>query len=170
MIFAAYPRVMIKLGDERYEFDRASLMFPEVVEIETVTGLSYGEWLTGLSRYSIRSVAALLHVLRRRAGMASNFAAINFAVDDLDVVPLHDDGTEFTAQEVADDIAKRLADAEEDPTSSATAVPVAGNSNAPQVTSSTSLSSPASTGSGRGNGNGSPGGTSSSSKRTPTPA
>jgi hypothetical protein len=168
MIFAAYPKVAVKLGDERYEFDRASLMFPEVVEIETVSGLSYGEWLTGLSRYSIRSVAALLHVLRRRAGVASNFATINFAVDDLDVVPLHEDGSEFTAAEVADDITKRLA--APDPTS-ATDEPVA--LDAPprtQVTSGTSLTSPGSTTSAPGNGNGSPGVTSRSSKRMPTRA
>ncbi|SRR6266702_3388523 len=170
MIFAVYPKVAVKLGDERYEFDRATLMFPEVVEIETVSGLSYGEWAAGLSRYSIRSVAALLHVLRRRAGAASNFAAISFAVDDLDVVPLHEDGSEFTAQEVADDIVKRVAEAEEaaNPTS-ATAAPVASSGPPPQVTSGTSLTSPGSTTSGHGSGNGSPGVISRSSKRTPTP-
>jgi hypothetical protein len=159
MIFAAYPRVVVKLGDERYEFDRASLMFPEVVEIETVSGLSYGEWVTGLSRYSIRSVAALVHVLRRRAGVASNFAAINFAVDDLDVVPLHEDGTEFTAAEVSDDIAKRLAP--EDPTS-ATAAPVdsGGDGPEPVTTAPTSPSSQSDSISGHGSSNGSPGETS----------
>ncbi len=170
MIFAVYPRVAVKLGDERYEFDRASLMFPEVVEIENVTGMSYGEWEAQLSRYSIRAVAALVHVLRRRAGVASNFAAINFAAADLDVVPLHEDGREFTAQEVADDITKRVTEAEEaaNPTS-ATAGPAAVASGpVPQVTSSTGLTSPGSTTSGPGNGNGSPGVTSRSSKRTPT--
>ena len=167
MIFAAYPRVAVKLGDERYEFDRASLMFAEVVEIETVSGLSYGEWVTGLSRYSIRSVAALLHVLRRRAGIASNFAQINFAVDDLDVVPLHEDGTEFTAAEVSEDITKRLE--APDPTSG-TDAPVVSDPPPTPVTSDTSLTSPASTTSAPGNGNGSRGGTSRSSRRTPTRA
>lgn len=171
MIFNLYPRVAVKLGEERYEFDRASLMFAEVVEIENVTGYSYGEWQSELGRYSIRAVAGLLHVLRKRAGVPSDFASMSFAAADLDVAPLHPDGREFTAAEVAEDITKRAAEAREaanPPTATAAPAPVA----APAAggSSSTRRSSPASITSGRGNGNGSPGGTSRSSKRTPTPA
>lgn len=171
MIFNLYPRVAVKLGDERYEFDRASLMFSEVVELENVTGYSYGEWQSELGRYSIRAVAGLLHILRRRAGVPSDFAAMNFAAADLDVAPLHDDGREFTADEVAADITKRAAEAREaanPPT--ATAAPAAVASGPTPDTNGISRSSPASITSGRGNGNGSPGGTSRSSKRTPTRA
>lgn len=171
MIFNLYPRVLVKLGDERYEFDRASLMFSEVVELENVTGYSYGEWQSELGRYSIRAVAGLLHILRRRAGVPSDFGSMNFAAADLDVVPLHDDGREYTAGEVAADITKRAAEAREaaNPTS-ATAGTVAVASGQTPGTNGTSRSSPASITSGRGSGNGSPGGTSRSSKRTPTPA
>jgi hypothetical protein len=166
MIFAFYPKVAVKLGDERYEFDRSSLMFSEVVAIETASGYSYGEWEQDLRRYSIRAVAVLVHVLRKRAGVPSDFDTLDFAADDLDVVPLHPDGTEFTAQEVADDIGKRLEEAK-DPTGAA------GNATSGQTpdtgsTPSTSLTLPASTGSSPGSGNGSPGATSKGSKRTRT--
>lgn len=145
MIFSLYPRVAVKLGDERYEFDRSSLMFTEVVEIENVTGLSFGEWQFELGRYSIRAVAGLLHVLRKRAGVPSDFETMNFAADDLDVTPLHDDGTEFTAAEVAGDIQRRGQEAQ-DPTAAA-------NGHGPQAaTASTSRSSPANTESGPGSG------------------
>lgn len=165
MIFAFYPKVAVKLGDERYEFDRNSLMFTEVVDIETVSGYSYGEWEQDLRRYSIRAVAALVHVLRKRAGVPSDFETMNFAADDLDVVPLHPDGREFTAQEVADDIGKRLEEAKV-PTGAATAAPAETPST--ESTESTSLISPASITSAPGNGNGSAGGTSRGSKRTRT--
>jgi hypothetical protein len=130
--------------------------------------MSYGEWEGELRRYSIRAVAALVHVLRRRAGVASDFAAMNFAAGDLDVVPLHDDGREYTTGEVADDIGKRVEEAREaaNPTS-ATAAPVAGGP-IPAVTSRTSPSSPNGSTSARGSGNGSPGRTSRSARRTST--
>lgn len=171
MIFNLYPRVVVKLGEERYEFDRSSLMFAEVVEIENVSGYSYGEWQSELGRYSIRAVAALVHVLRHRAGVPSDFKAMSFAAADLDVVPLAADGHEMSAAEVADDVARRAEEAREaanPPT--ATAAPVAADSSSPDGTNGTRLSSPGSITSGPGNGNGSPGGTSRSSKRTPTPA
>ena len=69
----------MKLGDERYVFDRSSLMFREVQEIEKATSLSYAEWEQQLGRYSITAVAALVHVLRRRAGVPSDFATLDFA-------------------------------------------------------------------------------------------
>ena len=171
MIFNLYPRVLVKLGDERYEFDRASLMFSEVVEIEAVTGYSYAEWESDLRRYNIRAVAALLHVLRKRAGVPSDFGAMNFAAADLDTVPLHPDGREFTTAEVEADITRRVEEAREaaNPTS-ATAAPVAPASPPTPGSNGTSRSSPGSTVSARGNGSGSPGGISRSSKRTPTPA
>lgn len=171
LIFNLYKVVAVKLGDERYVFDRASLMYPEVVELEQVTGYSYGEWQSELGRYSIRAVAGLLHILRRRAGVPSDFASMNFAAADLDVVPLHDDDREFTAAEVAEDVTRRAAEAREaaNPTS-ATAAPAPVASGQTPGTNGTSRSSPASITSGRGNGNGSRGATSRSSKRTPTPA
>lgn len=172
MIFALYPRVVVKLGDERYEFDRSSLMFSEVVEIENASGYSYGEWQSELGRYSIRAVAALVHVLRRRAGVPSDFASMNFAADDLEVVPLAADGHEMTAAEVAADVTKRTQDAREaanPPTATDAPADVAG-APTPAGTNGTSPSSPGTITSGRGSGNGSRGGTSRSSKRTPTPA
>lgn len=115
MIFGLYPRVVLKLGDESYIFDRSSLMFTEVVEIEDATGLAFDEWRWQLERGSLRAKAALLHILRKRAGVTSDYQTLEFSAYDLDVAPLHDDGTEFTAAEVAQDIARRAREAQ-DPT------------------------------------------------------
>jgi hypothetical protein len=170
VIFNLYSRVKLKLGDEEHVFDHGRLMFTEVAEIEKVTGLSYGEWERELGRFSIAAVAALLHVLRKRDEMPSDFATLQFNVADLNVVPLHDDGSEFTAAEVTADVLRRVDEAKENgggPTS-ATAAAVAPESGQ-QATTITSLSSPSGTGSGPGSStNGSPGVTSRSSRRTRT--
>jgi hypothetical protein len=165
MIFAFYPTVAVKLGDERYVFERSSLMFKEIAELEVVSGLSYGEWEQELRRYSIRAVAMLVHVLRKRAGVPSDFETMDFAADDLDCVPLHPDGREFTAQEIADDITKRLEEAK-GPTPAAEAA--SGQTPSSDITPSTSPSSQSDTTFAPGSGNGSPGGTSKGSKRTRT--
>ncbi len=158
MIFSLYRHVRVKLGEEAYDFDRSSLMFKEVVAIEDATGLSFGEWQSELGRYSIRAVAGLLHILRKRAGVPSDFGALDFSADDLECVPLHDDGTEMTMAEVTEDIGRRARDAREVPTS-------AGE----PATASTSSPSPASTESAPGNGTSSPGPISTSSDAMPTP-
>lgn len=111
MIFGLYPRVAVKLGDERHDFELAALMFPEAAQIEEVSGLPYGEWERDLIAHKITAIAVLLHVLRKRDGQPSDFTAMSFAVKDLDVVPLHDDGSEYTRDEVVADISRRVAEA-----------------------------------------------------------
>jgi len=171
VIFSLYSRVVIKIGeDERYEFDRSSLMFKDVVEIERASGLSFGEWQTELGRYSLLAVGALIHMLRRREGLPSDFETMNFAVDGFDVVPLHDDGSEFTAEEVAADITRRLAEAEKPgPT---IAAPSAAGQETPERGSTATISRtlPRDSTSVPGSGNGSRGGSSRSSKPAPTPS
>lgn len=110
MIFTFFPRVAVKFGpDERHIFDRAKLMFSEVQEIERATGMSYAEWEDGLRRYSITPLAALLHVLRKRDGQPSDFASMQFAVDDLDCIPVHPDDREYTREEIQAEVTKQLA-------------------------------------------------------------
>ena len=167
MIFAIYPRVIVKLGDERYEFERSSLRFTEVVEIENASGLSFGEWQRELGRHSIRALAALLHVLRKRAGVPSDFETLDFAAYDLDVIPLREDGSEMNAQEVAEDITRRAKEAAEGPTAAPAGAP-GPEKPITASTPSTSLTLPSGSASAPGNGNGSPGKTSKSSKRQPT--
>jgi hypothetical protein len=159
LIFNLYPHVRVKLGSESYDFDRSSLMFKEVVQIEDATGLSFGEWQSELGRYSIRAVAGLLCVLRKRAGVPSDFGSLDFSADDLECVPLHEDGTEFTMAEVTEDVNRRIQGAQEGPPTSA----------GEPATASTSPGSPASTASDHGSGTSSPGPTSTSSSGTPTP-
>jgi hypothetical protein len=173
LIFNLYPRVVVKVGgSESHVFDRSRLMFTEVAEIEKVTGLGYLEWLDDLSKYKITAVAALLHILRKREGQPSDFGSLQFNVADLDVVPLHEDGREFTPQEVTEDLQKRVEEAqrekEQGPTS-ATAAPVA-PAKTPAVTIGTSPSSPNGSTSGPSSGTGSPGRTSPRAKRTLTPS
>jgi hypothetical protein len=168
MIFSLYSRVKVKLGDEEHIFDHSRLMYSEVAEIEKVTGLSYAEWERELSRFSITAVGALVHVLRKRADVPSDFATMQFNAADLNVVPLHEDDSEFTAEEVAADVLKRVDAAKGNgavPTSAAAAAVAPEDLKAMTITS---LSSPPVTESARGNGNGSPGATSASSRRTRT--
>jgi len=169
VIFNLYGRVKVRLGDEEHIYDATRLMLTEVTEIEKCTGLSYGEWQRELSRFSITAVAALLHVLRKRADMPSDYATLQFNVAQLEVVPLHADGTEFTAEEVTADVLKRVDAAKGNgavPTS-ATGGTVAPE-NGQQATTITNPSSPPVTASAPGNGNGSPGVISRSSRRTRT--
>ena len=167
MIFNLYSRVVIKAGEERYEFDRSSLMYKEVVQIEEASGLSFGEWQTELGRYSLKAVGALIHMLRKRAGVPSDFAKMDFPVDGFDVIPLHDDGSEFTAEEVAADITKRL-EAAQEPVPTGAADPAANP--APVITPSMSRTLRSGSTSGPGNSNGSPGHSSKGSKRQRTPS
>jgi hypothetical protein len=163
LIFNLYSRVLVKIGDdEQYIFDATRLMFTEVAEIEKCTGQSYGEWRRQLGDYSITAVAALLHVLRKRENVASDWALMQFNAATLDVIPLHEDDREFTPAEVEEDLKKRIAGPDPDPTS-----PAAGaGSDVPteSATNITSLSLPKGSGSGRGNGRSSSGKTSVSSR------
>lgn len=166
MIFNLYSRVLVKIGDEeQHIFDATRLMYTEVAEIEKCTGQSYGEWRRQLGQYSITAIGALLHVLRKRDDMPSDFATMQFNAAQLDVVPLHEDDREFTAAEVEADMEKRLADAAEaaNPTRAA-AVAVAPENGSKPVTSISSLSSPKDSTSGRGSGRSSSGKTSASSR------
>lgn len=166
MIFNHFQRVVVKLGEERYEFDQSSLMFTEVVALEDATGLSFGEWRVELGRFSIRAVAGLLHILRKRAGVPSDFETLNFATGDLDVIPLREDGTEMTTMaEMLEDINRRAQEAE-NPTAAAGS---AATGDGQPATTSTSLSSLPGTESAPSNGTGSAPVTSSSSSATLTP-
>jgi hypothetical protein len=168
MIFNLWPRVVVKLGaDERHVFDRKRLMFAEVQEIERVTKLSFGEWQSELGRYSITAVAALLHVLRRRDGMASDFATMEFAANDLDVVPLHDDDTEYTPEEATAELTKRMQEATGGPGPTlAAAAPAAAPGASSPTPASTSAPSQRSSGSAPGNGSSSRTRISSAARRT----
>lgn len=150
MIFSLYDHVRVKLGDESYDYDRSSLMFREVVLIEDATGLSFGEWQSELGRYSIRAIAGLLHVLRKRAGVPSDYGSLDFSADDLECVPLHEDGTEFTTAEVAEDVNRRIEEAREGRPTGVPGPPA--GDEPPAVTASISPSSPSGTASARGNG------------------
>lgn len=175
MIFNLYQRVAVKVGDsERYIFDRSRLMFTEVAEIQKITDWSYGEWERQLGRYDIVAVAALVHVLRKRENVPSNWATMQFNATELDVVPIHDDGSEFTKEEIAKDLADRISQTDEpDPTIAAAAVAIQAEEAAVasrQDMTITSLSLRGSTESGRGSSTSSRGKTSASSRRTSTAA
>jgi hypothetical protein len=171
LIFNLYDRFKIKLDGEEHVFDRSRLMYTEVAEIEKVTGLSYGEWERELARHSITAIAALIHVLRKREGQASDFATMQFNAASLEIAPLRDDGTEMTPAEITADLAKRMADAAAGPgpiRGDVAAVPA--EAPALEATTITSPSSLNGSTSGRGNGSSSRGGTSSPARRASTRA
>jgi hypothetical protein len=170
LIFNLYNPVAVKIGSERYVFDRKTLMFTEVVTIERASGLSFAEWEYELGRGSLMAAAALLHALRKRENVPSDYETMNFAAFDLEVVPLHPDGSEFTAEEVAADVQRRLRERDgngkPDPTAAA-GDSAAGHQDPEQAsTASTSPSSPKSSESGPGSGRSSAPKTSKRAKST----
>lgn len=171
MIFAFYSRVVVEIGDkESHIFDHSRLMFTEVAEIERCTNLSYMEWERELQRYSITAVAALVHILRRRADMPSDWAAMQFNVREVKVWPVHGDDSKFTQAEIDEDIKRRVeAAAGPDPTQLA-ADGAASEPPSPRTTSGTSPSSPSGSASAPGNGTSSPGRTSSAARLISTPS
>jgi hypothetical protein len=170
LIFQFYSVVAVKLGDERYVFDRDELRFKEVVEIEKATGLSFAEWQQELGRLSIMALGGLLHMLRKRAGVPSDFETMDFRAAEFDVVPLHEDGSEFTVEEMAADVAKRLEEAANPVPTIAAGEAASGDGQEPGTTKSTSRTSARNSTSGRGNSKSSRGGSSRSSKPAPTPS
>lgn len=147
MIFSWYSRVVVEIAAdepggvaEEHIFDHDRLMLTEVQEIERCTGLSYLEWEQELRKYQMTAVAALVHILRRRADMPSDWATMQFNVRKLNVWPVHADDTRFTSQEIDEDLARRVREAasEPDPTQSAADAAAA---ESPETTSSTSPSS-----------------------------
>jgi hypothetical protein len=171
VIFGLYSRVKLKLGDEEHIFDQSRLMLTEVTEIEKVTELSHDEWKWQLGRGSVTAVAALLHILRKRAEIPSDFKTMQFNVAQLEIVPLHEDDSEFTPEEVTADLQRRMDEAKAQqngavPTSATAASAVAPED--PKGTTITSPSSPPAITSVHGNGSSSPGVTSRSSRRTRT--
>ena len=160
MIFGLYERVAISLGDERYIFDQRTLMYPEAAEIEAVTKLSYAEWALDLAGHKITAIAALLHVLRQRAGVPTDFAKMTFAAAALDVVPVHDDDREYTREEIAADVERRFgaakAGAEPVPTRAANGQASPSAATVPATRKRTSPRSRATSASGRGSGTSSP--------------
>lgn len=168
MIFQFYSVVAVKLGEERYVFDRDDLMFTEVVEIEKATGLSFAEWQQELGRLSIMALGGLLHMLRKRAGVPSDFETMNFRTAEFDVVPLHPDGSEFTLEEMAADVAKRLEEEQNPVPTDAAGAAASGDGQDQANTKSTSRTSPNGSTSPRGSGKSSRGGSSRSSKPAPT--
>lgn len=171
MIFSWFTRVVVKVGeDEKHIFDQNRIMLTEVTEIEKVSGLSYMEWKLELNRFAMSAVAPLIHVLRKRANMPSDFATMQLNVADLDVLGLKEDGTEMTPAEMLADIERRKTEAE----AAANPTPAAGvaaESAVPPPSpamNGTSRSSPNGTASSPGTGTSSRGKTSAGSKLTPT--
>jgi hypothetical protein len=172
LIFRMFTRVAVKLGDERHVYDRKTFTFADAQAVEEATGLAYPEWEFQLGRGSVTAYAALLHVLRVRDGQPSDFKALAFNMADLDAVPLHDDDSEYTAQEVAEELERRIREARDrdnPPTLAADEQDSPSGEPPSAQPRPTSPSSPAFTASSRGNGTSSRTRTGSSSRQTLTP-
>jgi hypothetical protein len=172
LIYQFFSRVAVKLGDESRTWDRKTFSYADAVRVEEATGMSYPEWEWRLERQSVTAVAALLHVLRLRDGVPSDFKAMAFNMSDLVSVPLHDDDSEYTADEVAEEIIRQTreaqAAADPGPTRAAAGPEPLPEGEGPASPRPTSPSSPASTTSARGSSASSRTRTSSSSRKTPT--
>lgn len=165
-----FDRVAVKLGDEARVWNRKAFTFADAQRVEDATGMTYPEWEFQLRRGSVTAYAALLHVLRVRDGAPSDFKAMAFNMADLDAVPLHDDDSEYTAEEIGEEVARRVRESQADagPTPAAGAQEAPSGEDPSQPPRPTSPSSPSGTASSRGTGTSSRTRTGSSSKPTRT--
>jgi hypothetical protein len=173
MIFNLFPRVVIEIGDaEQYVYDRARLMYTEVAEIEKVTGQSYMDWSRDLGQFRITAIAGLIHVLRKRESVPSDFLSMQFNAADLDVTPIHEDGSKYTQDEMTAELRERKDKAEAElnggPIRASAGAGAAGSH--PISAPSTPASSPSTSTSGPGNGTGSAMPNSSAASSTSTPS
>lgn len=68
----------LRIGDQQYDFDKSKLMLSEARLVKEWTGLSPAQWEKGLSQMDPDCVAALVGLLKRRAGEEVDFDTLDF--------------------------------------------------------------------------------------------
>lgn len=86
----------LRLGDDEYEFDQTQLMLSETRLVKQWTGLSPAQWERGLSDMDPDCVAALVCLLKRRAGEDIDFETLDFDYAQFEIL---DDDTDPTKGE-----------------------------------------------------------------------
>jgi hypothetical protein len=66
----------VSINGEYFAFDPQHKPMAEMLALEEATGLSYGEWESGMTRMSARALAALVWLLWKRDGREVPFADI----------------------------------------------------------------------------------------------
>lgn len=94
------PGMRLTLEGHTYDYT-GKLMLPEAAAIQKATGMTYGEWQTALNKGDVVAVAALLWVLKKRAGEIMPFSQLDFDVNELATTFLREDGTAMDMEALA---------------------------------------------------------------------
>ena len=70
-------------GDTTYEYVQGSLMYQEAKVFQVVTHMTVGQWQNKLSEGDVEGYAALLWLVRQRAGERLSFDDLEFNVEEL---------------------------------------------------------------------------------------
>lgn len=77
----------VRIEDSFYDFDQSRLMLKEAMAVKTYTGLSLQDWMKSLEDFDPPAVAALVWILRTRAGEEVRYSEIDFNLADFEIIP-----------------------------------------------------------------------------------
>lgn len=69
--------IKVTVDGTEYEFDRDRLMLKEALAIKSYTNLTVTEWQKGLQEFDPMAVAALVWLLKKRAGEDVRFSDVD---------------------------------------------------------------------------------------------
>lgn len=75
----------IRIEDQFYDFDQNRLMLSEAMAVKTYTGLTIPDWQKALEAFDPQAVAALVWILKKRAGEEVRFSELDFNLADFEV-------------------------------------------------------------------------------------
>jgi hypothetical protein len=67
-----------------WDFAPEKMMSAEMIVVEDLTGLTWGEWIDACARGSIKAIHALLYVLLKRATPTLRPDEVQFTLDEID--------------------------------------------------------------------------------------
>ena len=91
----------VSINGEHFEYDQNRMLMTEMLQLEDATGLAYGEWQSGLSKMSAKSLGALAWLLWHRAGREVAWADITSGAVELNLADIGFDSDEETPDPTA---------------------------------------------------------------------
>lgn len=80
----------IRIEDQFYDFEADRLMLKEAMAVKTYTGMGVTDWNKALEEFDPNAIAALVWILKKRAGEDVRFSDLDFNLADLEI--LSDEG------------------------------------------------------------------------------
>jgi len=79
-------QLQVKVNGVEYEFSEATLTNREAMELEKVTGVTFGEFGTLLEKGSAVALTAVVWLLQKRDNPSLKFSEVEFSFDNFEVV------------------------------------------------------------------------------------